>query len=528
MAKKWFLAANKKQTDGNRMEAPQRINASDGINTSASLETLPHVLFADDDANMREYVSCLLKTQYRVTVVQNGIMALELAKTTRPDLILSDIIMPGMDGIQLLQALRQDPRTHDIPLILLSIRASEASKIDSFDAGADDYLVKPFTPPELLARIKAHITLKRTRNQAYQAIKSSEELLQSVFNGVPSSIAVYKTCYAADNSIDDFEMFLLNDLMCQSLNRPKHDIIGKRYRELFPTASKLDVLDLFKEVVYTGQSTSFERWYETNGKNRCLRFKANKLHDLLIVIADDMTAEKQLQIKNEQMKAKQLEMEAQQQREIFHVTLRTQEEERRRISENLHNGLGQMLFSIKLNLDTIDLSDSLFSTEENRKKLKNAELLLANCIRESRRISHELMPSILEDFGLEAAIENICSQLTGPCNFVAEIEPIVPPADQEIQLAVYRIIQELALNIVKHSQATEASIKIYDSNEGFINATVSDNGIGFDIQKEDNNATGLLTIKHRVKMLRGNIHCSSQIGIGTAIKISLPKTIDTY
>src|SRR5690606_38727096 len=140
------------------------------------------------------------------TVVQNGIMALELAKTTQPDLILSDIIMPGMDGIQLLQALRQDPRTQDIPLIVLSIRASQASKIDSFDAGDDDYLVKPFTPPESLARIKAHITLKTTRNEAYQAIKSSEELLQPVFNGVPSSIAVYKAGYAADNSIDDVEM----------------------------------------------------------------------------------------------------------------------------------------------------------------------------------------------------------------------------------------------------------------------------------------------------------------------------------
>ncbi len=525
MAKKWLPTIGQKRLNKISEDLTEQLETPDKTDTSSNDGKRPFVLFADDDVNMRDYVRFLLKADYEILTVEDGVAALEVARTRPPDLILTDVMMPRMNGMQLLEALRGDPQTQDIPVILLSVRANESTKIDSFDAGADDYLVKPFTAPELLARIKAHIKLRKIRNQAYHAVKESKELFQSVFNGVPNSISVYKTLYHADGTIDNFEMFLVNDLMLKSLNLPKEEIVGKRYSDLFPNTSKLDILDLFKEVIYTGQPIDFERWYVQNGANRCFRFKASKLHDLLIVIADDVTLRRKAKIKSEQIRAKQLEMEERQQREIFRVTLRTQEEERRRISENLHNGLGQMLFSIKLNLDAIDLKNAKRPMEENIEKLKNAESLLADCIRESRRISHELMPTVLEDFGLKTAIENICSQLSGPCIFKPEVEKIPPSVDKEIELAIFRIVQELALNIVKHAQATEASIKIFIRND-HLNIIVSDNGIGFDIHKQSSNTTGLSTINNRINLLKGSLYAAYTTGKGTEIRIVLPIKVD--
>lgn len=518
MTKRWF--ASKRQEDYR-----EQIGTKKGLFAYDNNEQFPYILFADDDVNMREYVHCLLKDKYRITTVGDGLAALELARETLPDLVLTDIIMPKMDGMQLLQELRRDPSTQYIPLILLSVKANDASKVDSFDAGADDYLVKPFTAPELLARINTHIKLKKARNDAYQTIKESKELLQNVFNGVPSSIVVYRTHYDTQGLIEDFELLLLNKLMCQFFNLPEQELIGKRYCDLLLPPSQSDILNLFKEVVYTGQSTDFEEWHEVNGINRCFRFRANKLHDLLIVIADDITISIEARVKNEELRAERQKMEERQQREIFRTSLRAQEEERRRISENLHNGLCQMLFSIKLNLDTINLNNKDTPIEEHIEKLKNAESLLTNCIRESKRISHELMPAILADFGIKPAIENMCSQLTGRCNFVTEIDHISHLIDQEILLTIYRIIQELALNVVKHSQATKALIRLYDTDDS-INAIVSDNGIGFDIHRENNNTLGLLLIKNRVKMLKGNLSCVSATDQGSEVRISLPKTMD--
>ena len=103
------------------------------------------ILWADDNADMRAYVSRLLGDRYEVQAVGDGEAALEAARAHPPALILSDVMMPKLDGYGLLQALRADPYLRDIPVILLSARAGEESRIEGMAAGADDYLVKPFS-----------------------------------------------------------------------------------------------------------------------------------------------------------------------------------------------------------------------------------------------------------------------------------------------------------------------------------------------------------------------------------------------
>ena len=123
------------------------------------------VLVADDNADMREYVRRLLSTRWSVETVADGNAALAAIRARQPDVVLSDVMMPGLDGFGLLRALKSDPRTADVPVVLLSARAGEEARVEGLQSGADDYLVKPFSARELVARINAQMTLARHRRE---------------------------------------------------------------------------------------------------------------------------------------------------------------------------------------------------------------------------------------------------------------------------------------------------------------------------------------------------------------------------
>jgi PAS domain S-box-containing protein len=123
------------------------------------------IILADDNADMRAYVSGLLSSSYAVEIVADGEQALEAARRELPELILSDIMMPRLDGLALLKALRADERLCGVPVILLSARAGEEARLEGLEAGADDYLVKPFSARELLARVGALLELTRMRRE---------------------------------------------------------------------------------------------------------------------------------------------------------------------------------------------------------------------------------------------------------------------------------------------------------------------------------------------------------------------------
>jgi PAS domain S-box-containing protein len=125
----------------------------------------PRVLIADDNADMREYLQRLLAPGYQVTTVTDGRAALDAARSGPLDLVISDVMMPRLDGLGLVAALRADPRTADLPVLLLSARAGQEAAIEGLDAGADDYLVKPFSAAELLARARTSVQLSRMRGQ---------------------------------------------------------------------------------------------------------------------------------------------------------------------------------------------------------------------------------------------------------------------------------------------------------------------------------------------------------------------------
>ena len=123
------------------------------------------VLVVDDNPDMRRHVAHVLEPYWEVSVATNGVAALESVRRARPDLVLTDVMMPELDGFGLLRALRGDQQTATIPVVFLSARAGEDAAVEGLDAGADDYLVKPFSSLELLARVRSNLELAGMRNQ---------------------------------------------------------------------------------------------------------------------------------------------------------------------------------------------------------------------------------------------------------------------------------------------------------------------------------------------------------------------------
>ncbi|GGR10776.1 hypothetical protein GCM10008957_24390 [Deinococcus ruber] len=138
----------------------------------------PRLLVADDNADLLGYVTRLLADDYHIEAVSDGVAALRSALADPPDLVLSDVMMPALDGFGLLQALRADERTRQIPVILLSARAGEEARLSGMEAGADDYLTKPFSSRELRSRVAAHLELSRFRAEISQMERERNEELE--------------------------------------------------------------------------------------------------------------------------------------------------------------------------------------------------------------------------------------------------------------------------------------------------------------------------------------------------------------
>ncbi|HZO33031.1 MAG TPA: ATP-binding protein [Chloroflexota bacterium] len=148
---------------------------------------LPRLLVVDDDADLRAYVERLLSWRGQVKTAGDGIAALEIARAWKPDLILADVMMPRLDGLGLLKAVRADPQLRSISVILLSAWANDEARAEGLRAGADDYLVKPFTLADLFARVDGQVWLARMRNEVSTAAER-ERLAYDLHDSVTQSL----------------------------------------------------------------------------------------------------------------------------------------------------------------------------------------------------------------------------------------------------------------------------------------------------------------------------------------------------
>jgi PAS domain S-box-containing protein len=146
------------------------------------------ILVADDNADMRQYIERLLSDQYDVQTVPDGEAALAAIRARAPDLLLTDAMMPKLDGFGLLQQLRADPGTSALPVIMLSARAGEESRVEGMAGGADDYLVKPFSARELVVRVAARLQMAHLRREAGETLRQSHARFEALVNSAPIGI----------------------------------------------------------------------------------------------------------------------------------------------------------------------------------------------------------------------------------------------------------------------------------------------------------------------------------------------------
>jgi PAS domain S-box-containing protein len=378
------------------------------------------ILLADDNADMREYVRRLLREQYEVLAVADGESALKSAREQRPDLILSDIMMPRLNGFELLRAVRADRDLKSIPVILLSARAGEESRVEGLDAGADDYLVKPFSARELLARVGSHLAMARIRRE-------SEEQFRTLSERLDAEVRV-------------------------------------RTEEL-----------------------------EERG------------HDLL--------------------------KQSQQMRELSRRLLQAQDEERRHIARELHDSAGQTLAVLGMNLAQLR-REAEEKAPDIAKSAQASEQLVQQLIQEIRTTSYLLHPPLLDEIGLASALGWYTQGLSerSGINIDLSIPRDFGRIARDMELVVFRLVQECLTNIHRHSEAKNAIIRIARVQDG-VSVEVCDDGRGMPAEKLAEvqlrgSGVGIAGMRERVRQFQGDMRIESNAS-GTKILVSIPSPQDT-
>lgn len=335
-----------------------------------------------------------------------------------------------------------------------------------------------------------------------ERIRAEREFSQNLLNTSVDGILAFDT---------ELRFTAWNKVMEQNTGLPKEILLGRKIFEMFPHLEATDagkalprVLAGKRVVLHDQNFTLRDKFFEAY-----LNPLINENQEITggICILHNVTARKKAE-------AETLNLKLEQQKTVMNAVLNTQEEERKRIAESLHNGVGQLLYAAKLNLEQ--------NTLEKPAKTKVLNELLEEAIKEVRTMSFELMPRILEDFGLETALEELHKRLdqTNLCLSIKTKD--LGRFSPNIEIAIYRIIQELVNNILKHAAATEATVHVV-SKRNSLKIIAEDNGVGFNAEEAlaAPKGLGLTSIRNRVKLLDGDMKIDSRAGLGTIISINM-------
>lgn len=201
------------------------------------------VLIVDDNADMRQHLESIVGKIYKTVKAVNGAEALKVMNREKIALVLSDIMMPVMDGVELLKHLKENSATAEIPVVLITARAGEESRIEGFETGADDYLVKPFSARELLARIKVQMELSKKRNAVNRQ-------LTDLFVQAPTAIVILKG--------PEFVFELANDRALEIISRTKMEVAGRKAADVMPELAAQGFIHLMEQVYHSGERVVVE------------------------------------------------------------------------------------------------------------------------------------------------------------------------------------------------------------------------------------------------------------------------------
>ncbi|QMU28321.1 CheR family methyltransferase [Adhaeribacter radiodurans] len=421
-----------------------------------------------------------------------------------PEFILLQLAHP--DDVPRLKDFLQKPSiSEDSPIQELMYRVNDAK--GQYCWFRDRFTVFKYAPtgePLQIMSVAQDVTGEVTTQEK---LKHEKEFSESLLNNSIDGIVAFDM---------DARITAWNTVMEEYNGLPREEVLGKSIFELFPEYRINDegkaiqkALEGEKTILHDHPYGLRQGYYETI--TIPLFDNEGKVMGGFSII-HDITERKRLE--DERINTK-----LNQQKEILNVILETQESERKRISEALHNGLGQLLYATKLKL-----SDMHPDKKEDKELQTGIDTLLNDAIRETRQLSFELMPSILRDFGLAAAIQEICKRVNSTkIQLQCEVLGLPDRLDEILETAIFRICQELLNNILKHSQATEASIQILNQKTKIV-LRVEDNGIGFDPEQVDITGLGLSSIRNRLQLIDGTLDIDSEPGKGSLFTIKFNKT----
>lgn len=360
------------------------------------------------------------------------------------------------------------------------------------------------------AEIQCRIKLEAEVHTRTTELKENKELLQTIIDSAFSFIQVFEAVRDTDGKIVDFKWLFVNKPFADKYG----EMTGRYLLQQNPAVVHTGIFHQMKQAIETGLPQTQERFYNYEQFDGWFRQATVKMNDGVIMTTDDITVRKQAEERVHKL-------EEEHQREVVRASTETLEEERKRISESLHNGLGQLLYGIKITLAALSHETHRSEFEEGKRYTSR---LLTDAITESRRISHELMPATLEEYGLKTAIEDICEQLQNSIDFKCHIKGYHSRLEKYLELAIYRIVQELMTNVIKHAQAEKASTMVNISQQQVV-IIVADNGRGIAVPETKKPGIGLASMRNKVKLLNGQLDMySDKSGTSVKVIIPLPKT----
>ncbi|MCJ9669667.1 MULTISPECIES: ATP-binding protein [unclassified Neorhizobium] len=514
--------------------------------TAETLAPTGHVLLADDNADMRAYVERLLSTSgFTVEAAADGEAALNAARLRRPDLIVSDVMMPGLDGFGLLSRIRADDDLRDLPLILLSARAGEEARLEGMRAGADDYLVKPFSARELVGRISASIRLSRDRREAL--LKENAARLEELNADLERRVLEHSRergrtwKYSPDLlSVIDFQTGLFektNPAWEKTLGLKEEELLGTPLRALLHPDDVVASETAFQAAQSGMPVLHFENRCRTReGDHRWLSWVAVVVDDKLYSSARDVTEQRR---RDDELRKTQETLRQAQKMEVIG-----------QLTGGVAHDFNNLLMVISGGLDVLDKRDDPARRERIKSGMLQAVNRGASLTRQlltfARRQPLKPQPIDLRH-QISEMRELLDRTLSGDINIDVDVDMGVWPVQAdpaELEL----VLLNLCVN-ARDAMPDGGTIIIRASNSvvdasgqrgDVVKITVADSGMGMqpevlkrvfepffttkDIGK--GSGLGLAQVYGFVEASGGSVEINSEPGVGTAVDLWLPRSIE--
>jgi PAS domain S-box-containing protein len=472
-----------------------------------------HVVIAEDHAETRDYLGLVLqRAGFTVEAFADGDRALEACLGRAPDVLLSDVLMPGLGGYTMIERLRADERTAVIPVLLLSGRGGEDARIEGIAAGADDYLVKPVSGRELVARVDGAVRLGRLRRETARREQAD---LDALFSLAPDGVVVVAAtgailaANAQAGALFGCDRDELLTLTVEALLPLPLAAAHVRHRHAYNRAPAIRHMNLHQGL----------RCVRRDGREFIaeialgpLQFRNQPCTMAVVRDVTERTALERERVEHEQRF-----------RELSARLVEVQEAERRQLSTELHDRTSPQLAAIQINLRMLGNLLRDHETEDVAALLDDTVQLVGATTLDVREISANLRPAVLDDGGLRPALAAYARQFaqrTG-LQVAVEIDETAVPRTKAVESSLFRIVQEALTNCVKHAKASHVTIGLCTDAADRLALTIADDGVGFDAAAQVTTGLGLLTMRERAEFLGGRLVVDAAPGQGTRIQVSV-------